>query len=138
MSGREGERGGERQRGGRGHFFFLTHTNGWRATAKATEAVAADAEAKYGGDSFTVVVQPLMTEATPAASGLDATYLAPDCFHFSGRGHQVGGIGAWRNLLQPVGQKSTTFTAVGTPGAKILCPDQDGIGSFLATGKNSQ
>ena len=46
-----------------------------------------------------------MTSATravlvPGPRGIiDASYLAPDCFHISGKGHQIAGIGIWQNLL---------------------------------------
>ena len=106
----------------------------------ATEKVAAAAEATYGSDNFTVVVQPGMVDAkeTFAAGLMDTTYLSPDCFHFGVRGHQVSAVNAWRNLLQPVGLKDRKFVPVGMPGAEILCPDEGNIGPYLATEQNSK
>jgi hypothetical protein len=60
----------------------------------------------------------------PVVAGvLDASYLAPDCFHISGRGHQISGIGAWQNLLAPEAEKVRTFAPVDGNGAnQIPCP----------------
>jgi len=90
---------------------------------------------KYDGrDDFTVVAQPFftnfMTPKLPDGSP-DLSYVAPDCFHFSTKGHTAGAIGLWNNLLQPVGQKSTTWL----PTDKILCPSKKS--PFFFTNKNS-
>ena len=86
-------------------------------------------------DDFTVVVQPMFEQFklqyTPDGK-VDLSYFAPDCFHFSAKGHATGAIGIWNNMLQPVGGKSNTIT----PGDKIACPTKEH--PYLFTSKNSK
>jgi len=86
-------------------------------------------------DDFTVVVQPFFSkfEAPKLPNGKpDMTYLAPDCFHMSGKGHAGIAVGLWNNLLQPVGEKSNTWK----PEDPVLCPTQER--PYLFTNKNSK
>lgn len=87
-------------------------------------------------DDFTVVVQPFfMGVDVPTKEGSDdpdMTYLAPDCFHFSTKGHKELAKALWDNMLEPVGSKSETWPDFGGP---IHCPPEDN--PFLPTAKNS-
>ena len=59
-------------------------------------------------DDFTVVLQPFLDATKPPVlknGAVDATYWAPDCFHFSGKAHSAAAHGLWNNMLQPVGAK---------------------------------
>jgi len=61
-------------------------------------------------DDFTVVNQPFFrnTDVPYAANGqVDTTFFAPDCFHFSSKGHAMAANMLWRNMLEPVGKKTT-------------------------------
>ncbi|KAL5008091.1 hypothetical protein ScPMuIL_013672 [Solemya velum] len=70
---------------------------------------------------FTVVVQPLFTETTfpllPDGKP-DLSYFAPDCFHFSAKGHAAAAESLWNNMNEPVGSKKMKWT----PGEPIECP----------------
>jgi len=64
-------------------------------------------------DDFTVVNQPFFrntdlpyTEEGGNGLEVDATFFAPDCFHFSTKGHALGAYMLWKNMLEPVGQKT--------------------------------
>eukprot|EP00731_Ephydatia_muelleri_P038255 Em0695g1a len=71
-------------------------------------------------DDFTVVIQPFPSGIElPYKNGEpDKSYFAPDCFHFSTKGHKEMAVGLWNNMLQPVGQKSTDWTL----NQAIICP----------------
>jgi len=63
-------------------------------------------------DDFTVVNQPFFrnTVLPYTENGeVDATFFAPDCFHFSSKGHGMGAINLWNNMLEPVGNKTTEW-----------------------------
>ncbi|XP_072170084.1 phospholipase B1, membrane-associated-like [Diadema setosum] len=74
-------------------------------------------------DDFTVVLQPFLhntsvpfkEDGTP-----DFSYFAPDCFHFSAKGHAQGGMELWNNMIEPVGAKRTSWN----PGSNISCPTE--------------
>uniref|UniRef100_A0A670HQP5 Phospholipase B1, membrane-associated n=1 Tax=Podarcis muralis TaxID=64176 RepID=A0A670HQP5_PODMU len=56
-------------------------------------------------EDFTVVVQPFFEEVrmpeTP--EGLpDSSYFAPDCFHFSQKGHSQGARALWNNMVRKI------------------------------------
>nr|XP_039274650.1 phospholipase B1, membrane-associated-like [Styela clava] len=64
-------------------------------------------------DDFTVIVQPFLRDAVlpyTEYGEVDATYFAPDCFHFSDIGHAMSAINLWNNMLEPVGQKTTVWS----------------------------
>jgi phospholipase B1 len=85
-------------------------------------------------DDFTVVAQPFMRGMTPPLLGSgapDYTYFAPDCFHFSTKGHSAAGVELWNNIVSPVGQKSEKWE---TLGAQIKCPTA--TSPYLHTYKN--
>ncbi|KAK0137020.1 Phospholipase B1, membrane-associated [Merluccius polli] len=85
----------------------------------------------YGGrydarDDFTIVLQPFFRNTIlplTAEGKPDANYMAPDCFHFSERGHADMARAVWSNMLEPVGQKQTynNFTSSRT----IKCPAEE-------------
>jgi len=85
-------------------------------------------------DDFTVVRQPFMEhmKVPTASSGLaDFSYFAPDCFHFSQKGHEAAAVELWNNMMEKVGQKTTLWNLADT----LHCPD-NGPG-FIYTSKNS-
>ncbi|XP_021563672.1 phospholipase B1, membrane-associated, partial [Carlito syrichta] len=87
-------------------------------------------------EDFTVVVQPFFEEVdmprTP--DGLpDNSFFAPDCFHFSQKAHGHAASALWRNMLEPVGQKTRWHNFENE--INITCPDQ--AQPFLSTYKNS-
>merc|ERR1711931_105390 len=86
-------------------------------------------------DDFTVVIQPFFRNTTyPRQSNgkPDWSFFAPDCFHFSAKGHASAGEALWNNMMQPVGEKSTSWS----PNARhVICPTE--ANPFLATYQNS-
>ncbi|CAF0965028.1 unnamed protein product [Adineta steineri] len=72
-------------------------------------------------NDFTVVLQPFMEHMkVPATSnGLaDFSYFSPDCFHFSQKGHEAAAIELWNNMMQKVGEKTTSWNLLDT----LECP----------------
>lgn len=62
----------------------------------------------YDTHNFTVVIQPFMKLMTPPKKtdgSSDYSYFAPDCFHFSARGHAAAAVELWKSMITPVGQK---------------------------------
>jgi phospholipase B1 len=54
-------------------------------------------------DQFTVVVQPFMTQMAPPtlSNGKpDYSYFAPDCFHFSAKGHAAAATELWKSMVR--------------------------------------
>ncbi|CAI5770822.1 phospholipase B1, membrane-associated [Podarcis lilfordi] len=87
-------------------------------------------------EDFTVVVQPFFEEVrmpeTP--EGLpDSSYFAPDCFHFSQKGHSQGARALWNNMLEPLGEKSKLQALEMM--ITLKCPDQ--AQPYLMTYRNS-
>jgi len=85
-------------------------------------------------DDFTVVLQEFMKDMTPPmlTNGKpDYTLFAPDCFHFSQKGHQAAGIELWNSVLTPVGRKPTLWKI----GQDPVCITNS---SILYTNKNSK
>ncbi|CAF0945306.1 unnamed protein product [Rotaria sordida] len=84
-------------------------------------------------DDFTVVVQPFFSETVPPRKDdqIDFSYFAPDCFHFSGKGHSVAALSLWNNMFEPVGRKKTSWHK----DEPFECPTQDH--PFIYTSKNS-
>jgi phospholipase B1, membrane-associated len=86
-------------------------------------------------DQFTVVLQPFMKEMKPpllANGNPDYSYFAPDCFHFSQKGHETAALELWNNMMQPVGAKSTEWTAFVS---KVECPSASK--PYIFTNQNS-
>ncbi|XP_063775485.1 phospholipase B1, membrane-associated-like [Pseudophryne corroboree] len=87
-------------------------------------------------EDFTVVVQPylehleipLKEDGSP-----DRSYMAPDCFHFGEAAHAQSARSLWKNMFEPVGQKTDSQAL--DENIKIECPPQDD--PYLKTMKNS-
>nr|XP_002121478.1 phospholipase B1, membrane-associated-like [Ciona intestinalis] len=74
-------------------------------------------------DDFTVVLQPFFRNTVlpyTEDGQVDSTYFAPDCFHFSSKGHALGAVNLWNNMLQPVGAKTTEWDIT-----DLLCPSEE-------------
>ncbi|PIK37686.1 putative phospholipase B1, membrane-associated-like [Apostichopus japonicus] len=85
-------------------------------------------------DDFTVVYQPYLTKTRfPLLPNMDAdaSYFAPDCFHFSGKGHGTMAKELWNNMLEPVGKKSAEWD----PPENIQCPTKEN--PYIYTNMNS-
>lgn len=85
-------------------------------------------------DDFTVVVQPFMAN-TPIpldeSGEIDYSYFAPDCFHFSAKGHSRSALALWNNMLEPIGEKKWEWH----PEEALECPTAER--PYFATSKNS-
>eukprot|EP01013_Petalomonas_cantuscygni_P029833 TRINITY_DN55719_c0_g1_i1.p1 TRINITY_DN55719_c0_g1~~TRINITY_DN55719_c0_g1_i1.p1 ORF type:complete len:430 (-),score=70.54 TRINITY_DN55719_c0_g1_i1:364-1593(-) len=109
-----------------------------RAESNAFQEMAHEIAAALNAnasDTFVAVVQPFMSNTTIPQDDNgqpDTSYFAPDCFHFSGKGHQAAAIMLWNNMLEAVGEKEDRFHG---PAEQILCPAA-GIG-YLRTAQNS-
>ncbi|CAF3795977.1 unnamed protein product, partial [Rotaria sp. Silwood1] len=87
-----------------------------------------------GRDDFTVVVQPFFTQTQPPRKDnnkIDYSYFAPDCFHFSGKGHSVAALSIWNNMFESVSTKKTSWHQ----GEPFECPTEDH--PYIYTSKNS-
>ncbi|XP_012507870.1 PREDICTED: phospholipase B1, membrane-associated [Propithecus coquereli] len=87
-------------------------------------------------EDFTVVVQPFLenVDMPKTSEGLpDSSFFAPDCFHFSSKTHARAATALWRNMLEPVGQKTTQHNFENK--INVICPSQ--VWPFLSTYKNS-
>ncbi|PAA55063.1 hypothetical protein BOX15_Mlig012266g2 [Macrostomum lignano] len=83
-------------------------------------------------EDFTVVTQPFFRNSKPPKINgkYDQSYFAPDCFHFSRKGHDESAKALWNNMIEPVGQKSTSWT----PNGPFKCPTS--ARPYLSTRKN--
>ena len=81
-------------------------------------------------DDFTVVIQPF-AGLTKMPQKDPFSYFAPDCFHFSQKGHLNAAVDLWNNMLEPVGSK-TEELSIGQP---IKCPTKSN--PYFYTHKNS-
>jgi hypothetical protein len=81
---------------------------------------------QYERDDFTIVIQMTLEQDTQApldSSGrADLAFFAPDCFHFSRKGHNVVSRMQWNNMLQPVGSKMAKYNLTNSY-LPLLCPD---------------
>ncbi|CAF1574626.1 unnamed protein product [Adineta ricciae] len=101
---------------------------------KQTNALIDDPSFCSGRDDFTIVRQPFMEHMkvpTTAAGLADFSYFAPDCFHFSKKGHEAAAVELWNNMMQKVGQKTSLWNLLDT----LHCPDDDN--GYIYTTKNS-
>jgi len=84
-------------------------------------------------EDFTVVYQPVMEDMDiPRKKNgkADLSYMAPDCFHFSKKGHNSVAHFLWNNMFQPVGLKAHSMEY----DVPLYCPAS---GELLKTVKNS-
>jgi len=87
-------------------------------------------------DDFTVVLQPFMKEMRPPTKptgGADYSFFAPDCFHFSVKGHQAAAVELFNSMMTPVGQKPVKWSNLDQD---VKCPTQ--TFPYLFTSKNSR
>ncbi|XP_061651805.1 phospholipase B1, membrane-associated isoform X2 [Phyllopteryx taeniolatus] len=87
-------------------------------------------------DNFTVVLQPFFREVflpTLPDGRPDRSYFSPDCFHLSQRGHTLMARALWNNMLEPVGNKTSTQDFMA--GNDLKCPSE--AAPFLRTAVNS-
>ncbi len=88
---------------------------------------------RYEKDDFTVVVQPFMEDMQVPRTqkgDVDLSYFAPDCFHFSRKGHAQSAIALWNNMFTSVGKKAKKWDL----NEQILCPSL--AQPYLCTKKN--
>ncbi|XP_062378247.1 phospholipase B1, membrane-associated isoform X2 [Sardina pilchardus] len=87
-------------------------------------------------DNFTVVLQPFFREVViPLLEDgrPDRSYFSPDCFHLSEKAHALMARALWNNMLEPVGNKTSTYDF--SAGLSLECPSQSA--PYLRTYKNS-
>ncbi|CAF3210653.1 unnamed protein product [Rotaria socialis] len=93
------------------------------------------ASTRYDGrEDFTVVVQPFMAKTKIPVKDdnkIDFSYFAPDCFHFSGKGHAQAALSLWNNMFEPVGGKQWFWHI----NEELKCPTKEY--PFIFTKKNS-
>nr|XP_009858789.1 phospholipase B1, membrane-associated-like [Ciona intestinalis] len=85
-------------------------------------------------DDFTVVIQPFIKDTVlpyTEDGQVDSTYFAPDCFHFSTKGHAMAAVNLWNNMMEPVGSKTTVWGIT-----DLKCPTQEN--PYIFTSKNSK
>jgi len=83
-------------------------------------------------DDFTVVFQPFMAHADVPRhddGNPDLSFFAPDCFHFSAKGHAAAATMLFNGMFEPVNNKDRDIGFH----TKLQCPNKD---DFLATAKN--
>uniref|UniRef100_A0A914DAB6 Phospholipase B1, membrane-associated n=1 Tax=Acrobeloides nanus TaxID=290746 RepID=A0A914DAB6_9BILA len=93
----------------------------------------------FEADDFTLVIQPFLNDVTvppllPNGS-VNHQIFAPDCFHFSEMGHALVASWLWKNMLEPVGSK-TTLANISYPVLPLSCPDS--TCPFIRTTNNSK
>ncbi|KHJ77502.1 hypothetical protein OESDEN_22878, partial [Oesophagostomum dentatum] len=83
------------------------------------------ASGRFDKKDFTVVTQPFFRDINepPMKNGeVNKEFFAPDCFHFSQWGHALVSSWLWKNILEPVGAKTTQGSA-SVPSLPLACPD---------------
>eukprot|EP00070_Physeter_catodon_P045498 XP_028352392.1 phospholipase B1, membrane-associated-like [Physeter catodon] len=89
-------------------------------------------------EDFAVVVQPFFQNTLVPLNdrgGADLTFFSEDCFHFSERGHAEMAIALWNNMLEPVGQKTTSINFTYSRN-KLKCPSPER--PYICTLRNSR
>lgn len=85
-------------------------------------------------NDFTVVRQPFMEHMkvpTTSSGAPDFSYFAPDCFHFSRKGHEAAAVELWNNMMEKVGDKTTVWNLLDV----LHCPSAGN--GYIYTSKNS-
>jgi len=101
----------------------------------AVEARLLALKPEYNRNDFAVVVQPFMEHAIiPRKSNgePDLSYFAPDCFHFSEKGHQSAALALWNNMNQRVSEKDTEWDVA--KDSFYICPTDK---TTVSTNQNS-
>nr|XP_015206486.1 PREDICTED: phospholipase B1, membrane-associated-like [Lepisosteus oculatus] len=81
---------------------------------------------RYNKDDFSVVLQPYLKKAKPPkdeSGKVDYSFFAPDCFHFSIKGHEELAKGLWNNMFQPDGEKFEIENF--SEPIELICPPED-------------
>ncbi|XP_070579176.1 phospholipase B1, membrane-associated-like [Ptychodera flava] len=68
------------------------------------------------------------------SSRVDVSYFAPDCFHFSRKGHEAAAKALWNNLFEPVGEKAKNFDPKRE--MPLKCPTEEN--PYICTRKNGR
>ncbi|VDO55551.1 unnamed protein product [Haemonchus placei] len=92
----------------------------------ANREMAFAASGKYDRSDFAVVTQPFFRDIStpPMKDGeVNRQFFAPDCFHFSQWGHALVSTWLWKNIMEPVGAKTTQGSA-SEPSLPLACPDE--------------
>ncbi|XP_030855538.1 phospholipase B1, membrane-associated [Strongylocentrotus purpuratus] len=87
-------------------------------------------------EDFTVVLQPFLHDTVvplTESGDPDFSYFAPDCFHLSAKGHAQGGLELWKNMMEPVGAKATSWSP---DKIDLTCPSQEF--QYIYTNVNSR
>ncbi|XP_077292094.1 phospholipase B1, membrane-associated-like [Arctopsyche grandis] len=89
---------------------------------------------EFSREDFAVVSQPFSMDIKfmDRLGNTDYAYLSTDCFHFSQKGHARAANGLWKNMMEPVGNKSTNWPKLFD---KISCPTPSN--PYIFTRKNS-
>ncbi|XP_068135752.1 phospholipase B1, membrane-associated-like isoform X2 [Hyperolius riggenbachi] len=88
-------------------------------------------------EDFTVVVQPFLEhmELPLKEDGSpDRSFMSPDCFHFGGKAHALSARALWKNMFEPVGQKTNNQAL--DEDLSIVCPPESD--PFVKTARNSE
>ncbi|KAJ8290363.1 hypothetical protein GJAV_G00011900 [Gymnothorax javanicus] len=81
---------------------------------------------RYFKEDFAVVLQPFAEKAQPPRlpnGDIDVSFFAPDCFHFTIKGHEELAKGLWNNMFQPAGEKGM-IEEFSEP-VKLICPPKE-------------
>jgi phospholipase B1, membrane-associated len=91
-------------------------------------------DGRYDNDpQFTVVIQPFFQDTTlplKEDGSIDYSFFAPDCFHFSAKGHAATAQALWNSMFEAVGKKKT-YWEIFEP---FECPDTEN--PYIRTAKN--
>ncbi|XP_031370461.1 phospholipase B1, membrane-associated-like [Apis dorsata] len=91
---------------------------------------------EFNRKDFTIIVSPGISNikiTLPEGESSDLPYFSADCFHISQKTHAIFANALWNNLLQPIGNKTTTLLPVFKT---FLCPTFKR--PYLVTRENSQ
>lgn len=117
----------------------LNYINGTKQLAREYQAATEQliASGRYDTKSdFTVILHKFMKDMDPPlkpdGTG-DLSYFAPDCFHFSEKGHQTSAIELWNSMITRNQDKPTTWNI----GVGIKCPDPN-TSPYIFTNVNSR
>jgi phospholipase B1 len=116
----------------------LAYINQTKSLAKEYQARTENlvASGRYdNSDTFTVVLHKFMKNVVPPKkpnNESDLSYFAPDCFHFSEKGHQTSAVELWNSMMSPNAQKREEWNI----GDTIKCPTA--AAPYIYTNQNSR
>ncbi|KAM5129988.1 phospholipase B1, membrane-associated-like [Mantella aurantiaca] len=88
---------------------------------------------------FAVILQPFLQNVEPAIhqnGQIDYSYITPDCFHLTIKGHEQMAKALWNNMLQPMGKKSILKRF--SDDMELLCPSQENPYIYTRKPQNSE